>query len=283
MKHPVALSLLLAAALSAPVRAEEIRLPNVSPGAKVAQTIGITDVEITYHRPAVKGRTIWGGLEPWGKVWRMGANDATTISFTHPVKVEGRDVPAGTYALFAIPNQDKWTLVLNKTAKQWGAYGYKESDDVLRFDVAPQAGPATEWLAFTITPASPGSAVVEMAWDKVRVPFKIEVEVDKIVWSQLDAAIQSKPEPRTYLMAAYYAKESGQRMEEGLAWIDKAQALKESFGGHDLRARLLHRMGRKDEALKQLDKAIAFGQGDKNLEEVIKDLEKLKAEWKAAA
>lgn len=283
MKHPVALSLLLAAALSAPVRAEEIRLPEASPGARVVQTIGITDVEITYHRPGVKGRTIWGGLEPWGKVWRMGANEATTISFTHPVKVEGRDVPAGTYALFAIPAQDKWTLILNKTAKQWGAYAYKESEDVLRFDVAPQAGPATEWMVFTITPASPGSAVVEMAWDKVRVPFKIQVDVDKIVWSELDAAIQSKPEPRTYLMAAYYAKESGQRMDEALAWIDKAQALKESFGGHDLRARLLHRMGRKDEALKQLDKAIAFGQGDKNLEEVIQDLEKLKAEWKAAA
>lgn len=283
MKHPVALSLLLAAALAVPARAAEIRLPNVSPGAKVVQTIGITDVEITYHRPAVKGRTIWGGLEPWGKVWRMGANEATTISFTHPVKVEGRDVPAGTYALFAIPGQEKWTVVLNKEAKQWGAYGYKQSEDVLRFDVAPQAGPATEWMVFNITPASPDSAVVEMAWDKVRIPFKVQVEVDKIVWSEIDAALQAGPDARTYLMAAYHAKESGQRMEEGLAWIDKAQAMKESFGGHDLRAKLLHRMGRKDEALKQLDKAIAFGQGNKDLAEVIQDLEKLKAEWKAAA
>ena len=110
---------------------------------------------------------------PYGQVWRLGANEATTIAFSGPVKVEGKDVPAGTYALFAIPGKDKWTFILNKTAKQWGAFKYQQSEDLLRFDVAPQPGNAVEMMTFSIVPKGPASASVEMEWAKVKTAFNV--------------------------------------------------------------------------------------------------------------
>jgi hypothetical protein len=273
-------ALLLAALfLSTSVQAQTPRLPQPSPGAKAALTVGITDVEIVYHRPGVKGRTIWGGLVPYGQVWRLGANEATTISFSTPVKVEGHDVPAGTYALFAIPGQDKWTLILNKQAKQWGAYFHKPEEDLLRFDVKPQTGPATEWMVFNMTPAPPDSAVVEMAWETVRVPFTVKADVERMVWSEIDKSLAGKPDAEIYLTAVHYALEKGARLDEAMTWTDKALALEESFWGHEYKAKLLQRQGKMDEAVQHLDKAMALAKG-KAPQGYIDGLAKLKGEWK---
>lgn len=150
--------------------------PQASPAASTGLTVGATKVAIEYHRPAVKGREIWGGLVPYGDVWRLGANDATTISFSDAVTVDGKDVPAGTYSLFAIPGKEKWTFILNKTAKQWGAFKYDAKADMLRVDAAPQAGPATEYMALSLTPKGPKSAQVEMDWAKLHVAFTIQAK-----------------------------------------------------------------------------------------------------------
>jgi tetratricopeptide (TPR) repeat protein len=277
-------ALLFALALSAPaLRAEEIRLPQPSPAAKVGLAIGVTDVEITYHRPGVKGREIWGGLVPLGEVWRLGANEATTISFSTPVQVEGHDVPAGKYALFAIPGKDKWTLVLNKKAEQWGAYFYKQEEDVLRFDVKPQAGPPTEkteWMSFSLTPASETSATVEMAWENLRVPFTVSADVDRMVWSGIDAALAGKPNAEAYLTAVQYAMNKGARLDEAMPWTDKALALEaNNFWGHEFKARLLQKQGKVDEAIQHLDKAMETAKG-KAPQEYIDGLAKLKKDWK---
>src|SRR5688572_6121588 len=131
--------------------------------------IGAADVKVTYGRPKVKGRTIWGELVPYSSVWRAGADEATTITFSKPVKVEGKDVPAGTYGLFYIPEKDKWTVVLNKVPKQWGAFRYAEKDDLLRVDVKPMTGqPLTEELTYEIA----GDKVI-LKWEKVAVPFTV--------------------------------------------------------------------------------------------------------------
>lgn len=131
--------------------------------------IGAADVKVTYGRPKVKGRTIWGELVPYSNVWRAGADEATTITFSKPVKVEGKDVPAGTYALFYVPEKDKWTVVLNKVAKQWGAFRYAEKDDLIRVDVKPMADqPLTEELTYEIA----GDKVV-LKWEKMAVPFTV--------------------------------------------------------------------------------------------------------------
>lgn len=147
---------------------------QASPAASISQSVGLSTVAIEYHRPAVKGRPIWGALVPYDAVWRTGANEATTIRFSDAVKVEGKDVPAGTYAFFAIPGKDKWTLILNKTAAQWGAFKYSAAEDQLRFDVKPASAPMQEWLRYSIEPSSANSAVVQLAWEKLSVQFTVE-------------------------------------------------------------------------------------------------------------
>ncbi|MFQ5603653.1 MAG: DUF2911 domain-containing protein [bacterium] len=152
--------------------------PRISPMASVAQTIGdSTTVTITYSRPGVKGRTIWGELVPLDKVWRTGANVATTISFNKDLVVEGQKLPAGTYALFTIPTKTKWTVIFNKEADQWGAFNYKQSEDALRIEVTPKAADHVEWMDFSFQDLTATSAKVVLRWEKLAVPFNIETTV----------------------------------------------------------------------------------------------------------
>ncbi|HSM52087.1 MAG TPA: DUF2911 domain-containing protein, partial [Thermoanaerobaculia bacterium] len=138
MKKNLALALALVALGGASAALAQLELPRASPKATVMQQVGLTDVTIAYARPGVKGRTIWGDLVPYGQVWRTGANEATTITFSTDVKVAGTAVPAGTYGLFTLPGEKEWTVILNKAAKQWGAYEYKPEEDLLRIPVQPQ-------------------------------------------------------------------------------------------------------------------------------------------------
>jgi len=148
---------------------------RVSPMADVTQILGeSTEVAITYSRPGVKGRTIWGDLVPFDKVWRTGANEATTISFTDDVLIEGEKLPAGTYALFTIPAKKEWTVIFNKSANQWGAFDYNSSDDALRIKVKSQSVSHTEWMQFSFENLNSTSANVVLQWEKLKIPFKIE-------------------------------------------------------------------------------------------------------------
>lgn len=278
MKKVAALAFLVSLGALGAAQAD-IKLPKPSPGASVKAEIGTAAVTIDYHRPGVKGRKIWGELVPYGQVWRLGANNATTITFTDAVKVEGKEVPAGTYGLFAIPAQDKWTLILNKQPKQWGAYFYKAEEDVLRFDIQPQAGPFTEWMVFEITPAGSGKAVVEMAWENLRVPFRVEVDANAMAWKSVDEALAGSPTWEDYQTAAHWALQTDQRLDEAMTWIDKASAMQESFWNHETKARLLQKAGKVDEAVAHLDKAMKLAEG-KAPKEYIAGLEKLKGEWK---
>ena len=135
---------------------------RVSPKAAVIQTVGFTEVRIDYNRPGVKGRVIWGGLVPYDKVWRAGANEATKFTFSTDVKINDKTLKAGSYSFFVIPTKESWTLIFNKVADQWGAFEYNEAEDVLRFEVTPEKGSMQEWLAYTITKTSDNSAVVSL-------------------------------------------------------------------------------------------------------------------------
>lgn len=271
--------LLLAAA--APLAAD-VRLPQPSPAATVSSTIGITTVSISYHQPGVKGRRIWGELVPYGALWRLGANDATTISFSDPVKVAGRDVPAGTYALFAVPGKESWTLVLNRKAQQWGAYFADAKDDLLRFDVKPVAGEATEWMTFGIVPTGAASARVDWAWEKLRFSFPVEVEVSRLVWAGVDKALaEAKPDDwGTPMQAARWARTDGKRLGEALAWLDRSIAIRESFWNYELKALLLHDAGKTAEAIPLIEKAIELSKKGGPPKEYTEGLEKTLAAWK---
>ncbi len=150
---------------------------RISPKAAVIQTVGFTEVRIDYNRPGVKERVIWGGLVPYNKVWRAGANEATKFTFSTDVKINGKTLKAGSYSFFVIPTKEKWTMIFNKVADQWGAFEYNEAEDALRFDVTPEEGSMQEWLAYTITKTSKNSAVVKLEWEKLKVPFTIEVSI----------------------------------------------------------------------------------------------------------
>lgn len=241
-----------AALAAAPALYAQIEVPRPSPRASVMQMIGTTKVSIDYHRPGVKGRTIWGGLVPYGTAWRMGANEATTISFSDPVKVNGNDVPAGTYSFFAMPSKDKWTLILNKDPKQWGAYGYDQAKDQARIEVQPVAAPHSEWMRFTIDPVSSTTGVVNLEWEKLRIPMTIEVDVPKIVWADIDQTLA-----QSYELAAGYAVERGERMDEALGWIDRSIAAGESTFNLWTKARLLQKMGRAKDALPVMERTLA--------------------------
>jgi len=155
---------------------------RISPKASISQTIGLTDVVISYSSPGVKGRKIWGGLVPYDKVWRAGANEATKITFSTDVWIEGKKLSAGSYGFFVIPKEKEWTIIFNKVADQWGAFEYNESQDALRLTVNPQQANFHEWLNYTFsdlnaTAHGKNSAVINLNWEKVRLPFKIETEV----------------------------------------------------------------------------------------------------------
>ena len=156
----------------------EVKKVRVSPKAGVFQTIGITDVNVSYSRPGVKNRKIWGELVPYNKVWRAGADEATKITFSTDVLIEGKKLPAGAYGFFAIPGENEWTLIFNKIADQWGAFTYNESEDALRIKVKPVSNSNHEWLLYSFTDMTPTSAQLNLIWEKLKVPFKIEGKGD---------------------------------------------------------------------------------------------------------
>jgi tetratricopeptide (TPR) repeat protein len=233
----------------------------------------------------VKGRRIWGGLVPYGQVWRTGANDATTISFSTAVKVAGHEVPAGKYAFFAIPRKGRWTLILNKEADQWGAFNYKQDQDLLRFDVRPRKGDQEEWLEYSLDLKRRDTAMATLAWAKVEVSFPISADVDAIYQAYLvdeekkaDASEDPK-RARTYLAAAKYWINRNEHLDEASALLDKAGKITESFWTYEWKARLLRKQGRTQEALPLLDKAREMAPAAGAPKEYVEGLVKLRAEW----
>jgi len=283
MKHPARLllaALALSAAVSPGLRAA-IEIPAASPAASVSQAVGISKVTVDYHRPGVKGRKIWGGVVPYDQVWRLGANEATTITFTDPVKIKGRELAAGSYALFVLPKPGVFTVVFNSNAKQWGAFRYEESKDVLRFDLQPEASKFNEWMTFELVPAGKGLLRVEWRWEKLRFSFDVEVDVDALAWKRIDAALaKDAPSADDYLAAAKYARDEKQRLGDAMVWVDKSIAREESFWNDELKARLLADQGKYAEAIPLVEKAKALAAG-KAPQPYVDGLDKTLAEWRA--
>jgi tetratricopeptide (TPR) repeat protein len=166
-------------------------LPDQSQRAEISQRIGITNVTIKYHRPLAKDRKIWGGLVPYGQVWRAGANINTTISFADPVTVEGQPLAAGTYGLHMIPNADEWTIIFSKNSTSWGSFTYDQAEDALRVNVKPKAAEMHNALTYDFDDLQPESAAVVLEWEKVAVPFKVGVDVHSVVEASLKKQLRN--------------------------------------------------------------------------------------------
>ena len=281
--RPFLLPLLLTTALTAQEKPAPVRLSPLrpSPACTVSQEIGISKVDLAFSRPFVKGRKIWGELVPYGQVWRVGANSATTLTLSHAAKVAGKDVPAGTYGFFAIPGPKTWTLILNRKAKQWGAYEYKPEEDQLRWEVTPQTGPFLECLDYHILPRDAGSATVELAWENLRVSFALAFDTKALYWAHLEAMLKKAPETDgvPWYQAAKYCQEQGIEPQKALAWIELSLKTWDSFWNHEVAARIYKEAKRLPEALMHLQTAIDLSK-DKAPKEYTENLEKEIAAWK---
>ncbi len=228
-------------------------LPQVSPAASVSQTFGITKVEIKYHCPAVKGRTIWGSLVPYDSVWRTGANEATTISFSTDVMVGGQKVKSGKYALFTIPGRDTWTVIINSDADQWGAYSYNKSKDVIRFTVKPETADLKERLSFYIDDVNDSTGHVIMRWEKVKIGFDIMAKTITMVQKSIDNTW------RTLANAANYYVDNKSDLNKAEEWAKTSVSMNENFFNRYVMARVLKAKGDTKEALKYAEEAKKIG------------------------
>ena len=303
----LSLMLLCGASTAVLAQAPAVRTPRPSQKASVMQTIGVTDVTITYSRPGVKGRKIWGDpppelaagtatldnqntrpkdmvIVPYGHVWRTGANEATQFEVSDEVLINGQKLPAGSYSLHTIPGKDEWTIVFNGTANQWGSFNYDEKKDTLRVKAKPESLTENqEWLMYSFDPVTDNSARVNIRWEKLRVPFTVEVkDVKALTLTKLRAAVAgAKPDDwRTPLQAANYVFNSEDKMDptEAIGWLEQSIKVKETFGNMYSKARLLASQGKTDEAVATGEKALVLG---KEAKANTADLEKRLAEWKA--
>jgi tetratricopeptide (TPR) repeat protein len=277
---PTLLALSLAAQdKPAPVRLTPLR---VSPACTVSQDIGISKIDIAFARPAIKGRQIWGSLVPYGEVWRAGANAATVITFSHAATVAGKAVPAGSYSFLAIPGRLAWTLILNKKAKQWGVYEYKQEEDLLRWDAQPKAGPMLEYLDYRVIPVDTGNATIELGWEKLRVSFLVTFDTKAIYWAHLEATLKQAPDTDwvPWHQAAKYCQDQAIEPQKAVAWIEKSLRIGESFWNQETAARIYRDMKRRPEALTHLQKAIDLSKPGGAPKAYTENLEKELAVWK---
>jgi hypothetical protein len=280
---PLMAALVASALLADASSAADLQLPRPSQKAQVMQTVGLTDVTINYSRPGVKGRVIWGGLVPYDQVWRTGANEATSITFSTDVKVNGQPLTAGTYSLHTIPTKTDWTVIFNKKADQWGSYSYDEKDDALRVQVKTQPHEMTEWMQFSLPDIAVDKATVALDWEKLRVPFEIQVETIENALKNARAAMASlaADDQQTAFRAASFAFQNNVAPDEARQWVDKSISIKETWLNLRLKADMMAKEGKTAEAIKFGEKAIAVGKTDAPAEEIAK-IEKQVAEWKKA-
>jgi hypothetical protein len=231
------------------LKAQDLTIPQPSTTQTITQDFGLGKIILTYSRPNVKGRKIFGYMEPYGIVWRMGANSATTIKFTEEVTIEGQKVPAGEYGFFSIPGEKEWIFILNKTAQQWGAYNYKEADDLVRFKVPRGKSPAfTETLTMQFTEASRTSCSLQLDWENTELKLHFTTDMDARVMANIDQAMQGEKKP--YYFAAIYYFNNNKDIKKALEWItqrDKDQP--DSFNVKYWKARIELKAGDKKSAI----------------------------------
>lgn len=269
--------LVLAAALAAPAFAQ-FEAPQPSPKATLTQRVGLTDVTISYSRPSVKGRAIWGALVPLDKPWRTGANAATTITFSDDVTVEGQKLAAGTYSIVTIPGKDEWTVIFNNDTKLWWETEYDAAKDALRVKAKPQVTEMVETLHIGFPSIGSTSAVLAIEWDKVRVPVTVGVDVDAKMRKSIAAADTASWQAP--MMAARYYFEQKKDRVEAWKWLDKSIAANKNWANLSRKARFLEEEGKTAEAVKFGEEALALAKADPAKPNV-NAFEKTVGEWKA--
>ncbi|HYG22507.1 MAG TPA: DUF2911 domain-containing protein [Verrucomicrobiae bacterium] len=237
-------------------QAPRVEFPAPSPASTLKQRVGLTDVEIVYSRPSVKGRKIFGGLVSHGEVWRTGANTATRITFSTPVRINGAEVPAGTYGLFTIPGENEWTVIISKGSEQWGSYRYDQKDDLVRVKAKPEKlAQSVETFTIGINDLRDDSATLAIEWEKVRVPVKIEVDLVNKLKAQIDQVMASNEARKPYFQAAMFYYDHNLDLQKAKEWVNAAVAEREAFYIVHLQAKILAKTGDKAGAIKAANRS----------------------------
>ena len=262
----------------------QLNLPRESQRQSVSQTIGDTTVTIVYHRPSVKGREVWGNLVPYDEVWRTGANENTTFETTNDLKINGKTLPKGKYGLHTIPTKGEWTIIFNKVNNEWGSFKYDAKQDALRVTAKPMNADFQETMSLGFENVKPTTADVVIAWEKVKVPFTIDVgdvNIRTLEEVRRQVAAAKADDFRTPAQGASWVLNSKMNLnyEEALKWIDVSIKARETVGNLNTKARLLAALNRKDEAIVTMEKAIAMGKAATPAVDTT-NLEKTLNEWK---
>lgn len=261
----------------------QLAMPAPSPLGTVTQRVGLTEMTVKYSRPSVKGRKIFGEVVGYGKGWRTGANQATVISFKDEVNVEGTKVPAGEYALYTIPTENEWTIILNKNTKAGGNIGdYKDAEDVARFKVKPaKTEDRTETFTINFADLTPSTANVELLWEKTSVKFKVTTEVESKVMAQIQEQVINGKDvaPDMYAAAAVYYNDTNKDPKQALEWIKKANEKDPKFWNLHTQAKLEAKNKDYKNAIKSAEKSKELAKTAKNDDYVRMNDEKI-TEWK---
>ena len=262
MKKFIFSAVLMAAFIS--IKAQTIKTPFPSPPQTIKQDFGLSSIELSYSRPGVKGRKVFGDLVPFGKVWRTGANNATTINFADPVTIGGVKVPSGKYGLLTIPDKDNWTIIISKQVDVTNPADYKMESDVVRVSAKPMATKdKIETFTMQFANVKPSTCDLQMIWENTAVTLPITTDVETTVMKQIDNAMNKDNKP--YYQAAVYYLENGKDLNQALAWFDKAIELQpNAYWVYHQRANALAKMGKKDDAKASAQKSIELAKEAKN-------------------
>jgi hypothetical protein len=277
----LALGLAAASAFAQPA----VDLPRLSPPASVSQSIGYTNVTISYSRPAVRGRKIWKDLVPYGKVWRAGANEATVIEFSTDVKVNGRSLPKGRYGLFIIPDEKEWTFAFSKAYKAWGAFTYDEKEDALRVKVPTRSAEFRERLEYGFEDLTDSSATLFMSWEKKKLPIGIVVEFLETAKANIRKSLPKAKagDPFPWLSAARFYWTYDIDRKQAMQWVDKSIAVKPIYGNLWTKAEWLADGKDYAEAAKYARRAREAAERDPNPKPLLEAIDKATSSWPAAS
>ena len=277
----VPLVVLIGVARPAAAQPPQLATPRPSPNASVSQTVGVTEITVHYSRPGVKGRAVWGKLVPYGEVWRTGANENTTISFSTPVKIDGKELPAGTYGLQTIPTAGAWTIILSKDANRWGAFTYDPAHDALRFQARPEAAEPQEWMELAFSDLTDTSAVLALRWEKLKVSFRIEVDTPR----QFVDEARAKLRWETPFQAGNYCLQSNSCLDEAARWLDASIDIEPNFANQRAKALLLAKRNDLKSAVAYGERALAAAKGAAQPPPPaqVADLETQIAHWKSGS
>ena len=238
-----------------------LSLPEASQSATVSQRVGLTDITVRYHRPLVNGRKVWGGLVPYGQVWRAGANENTTIEFSTPVTVEGQPLAKGVYGLHMMPGTDEWSVIFSRSSTAWGSFSYDKAEDALRVTVKPRPSEMHEALTYDFDDVKPESAAVTLRWEKLAAGFHVGANENEVTLASLRQELRGGKQYvwEGYAEAAQYCAQHNVNLEEGLTWANRSIAVEERMENVMLKAQLLKALNRGTEASAAKDRGLAIG------------------------